>query len=364
LPTLKPKQILIAPLDWGLGHTARCIPLIRYIRSLGHIPVIAGNASQESYINETFGHIDFIHLPGYNITYSGWNRFGQMGVASQLPGILRTIRNEHKWLLELSQNRQIDGIISDNRYGLFHPDIPSVIMTHQLMVQSGMGHLTDRLIQKLHYARLERFGKVWVVDCPDIPNLAGALSHTKILPYETVYIGPLTRFEGVRRSAAPGGSLLILLSGPEPQRSVLSGVLWRQVQDYIGKVIFVEGSETAIIPPVIPTHIMHYKRLTDEQLGPLLSDAAIVISRSGYSTIMDLVALRKKAILIPTPGQTEQEYLARYLNEQSMFCTAQQKGFHLQSALKEAVQFPFHFPDLRHSFNSHDKVVKEWIEAL
>jgi predicted glycosyltransferase len=364
LSTLEPKKILIAPLDWGLGHTARCIPLIRHIKSLGHIPLVAGNASQEFFIKETFGNIDFIHLPGYKIIYSKWNRFSQAGLLSQLPGINKTINNEHKWLRELSQNMQIDGIVSDNRYGLFHPQIPSVIMTHQLLVQSGMGNIANRAVQKIHYRYLERFNNIWVVDNPGIPNLAGKLSQTNVLPRNTKYIGLLSRFEGAEKDSSPGDNLLILLSGPEPQRSILSGLLWRQVQRYSGKVIFIEGNEAAIQPSLIPSHITYYKRLTDQHLAPLLHDAGMVICRSGYSTIMDLAALHKKAILIPTPGQTEQKYLARYLNEQSMFYTAKQKGFNLDATLKEAQQFPFHFPDLRQSYSVYKKVVKEWIEEL
>lgn len=364
MPTLEPKKILIAPLDWGLGHTARCIPLIRYIMSLGRTPLVAGNASQQSFIRETFENIDFIHLPGYDITYSKWNRFLQAGLLFQLPGICKTINSEHKWLQELSQNLQIDGIISDNRYGLFHSQIPSVIMTHQLLVQSGMGSATDRMVQKIHYSYLQRFNNVWVVDNPGIPNLAGKLSQTRMLPRGTKYIGLLSRFENIEKEKLAGDNLLVVLSGPEPQRTILSGILWQQVLDYGGNVVFIEGSESAIPPPVIPPHITYHKRLTDQYLTPLLRNAGIVICRSGYSTLMDLVAVQKKAILIPTTGQTEQEYLARYLNEQGIFYTAKQDGFLLETALKEAQQFPFHFPDLQESYSLYKKVVKEWVEAL
>ena len=134
MATQQPKHILIAPLDWGLGHTTRCIPLIRHIQQLGHVPVVAGNQAQRTFIEETFGNIENIHLEGYNISYSGWNRFSQAGLLSQLPRIQKTITAEHKWLQQLSHEIKIDGIISDNRYGLFHDTIPSVIITHQLNV--------------------------------------------------------------------------------------------------------------------------------------------------------------------------------------------------------------------------------------
>jgi len=128
LSTQTPKRILVAPLDWGLGHTSRCIPIIGYILSLGHVPVVACNQSQRSYIKETFGTIEFIHLEGYNVTYSKWNKFGQVGLLSQLPAINKAIKQEHDWLQQCAEDMKIDGIISDNRYGLFHKSIPSVII--------------------------------------------------------------------------------------------------------------------------------------------------------------------------------------------------------------------------------------------
>jgi len=365
LPTLKPKEILIAPLDWGLGHTARCIPIIRYIQSLGHVPVIAGNASQISFIKETFGAIDFIHIPGYDITYSAWNRFGQMGLVAQLPRLHRVISNEHQWVLEVAQNRHIDGIISDNRYGLFHPQIPSVIITHQLMVQSGLGKGVDRIIQKIHYKYLERFGNIWVVDNIGEPNLAGSLSHSAVLPKHAKYIGLLSRFEEWEsKEHATGDGLLILISGPEPQRTDFSTMLWKQVHHYEGRVDFVEGSETAVVPTVIPPNIRYHKRLGESELAPLLAGAGLVICRSGYSTIMDLVALRKKAIIMPTPGQTEQIYLARYLQQQHIFLAAKQDQFQLGAALKEVRQFQPKLPILNESYTIYKQVLEEWLAAL
>jgi glycosyl transferase family 28 len=362
LATNKPKYILFAPLDWGLGHTTRCIPLIRCIQSLGHIPVVAGNASQRTFIEETFSDIDFIHLDGYNIRYSKWNRAGQIGLLSQMPRILKTIRDEHNWLLQLCDSRQIDGIISDNRYGLHHPRIPSVILTHQLQVQTGMGNFLNNVVQKLHYKFLNRFNETWVVDAPGIPNLAGKLSHPDVLPDHTKYIGLLSQFEGVPANDKTDNSIVILLSGPEPLRSDLSRILWQQAQQHKGPVTFIEGTEKATAPTTIPAHITYHKRLTSQQLAPILRNAHMIICRSGYSTLMDLVALRKKAILIPTPGQTEQEYLGKHLQEQGVFYCARQRGFDLERVLGEAGRFPFREVGVEESFESYKKIVADWAD--
>jgi len=360
------KHILISPLDWGLGHTARCAPLIRYIRSLGHKVTIAGNAWQRSFIEETFGAIDFIHLDGYDIVYSASNKILQAGLISQLPKVLNTINYEHKWLLQVAGELQPDGIISDNRYGLYHPTIPSVIITHQLRVQSGVGDLADSGIQKQHYKFLNRFQETWVADTGGTPNLAGKLSHPANLPRTAKYIGLLSRFAELPLSPSntKNDELLILLSGPEPQRSILSGILWKHSVVYPGHVTFVEGNEAAAPPASVPPNISYYKRLTESALGPLLINAGMVICRSGYSTIMDLVALQKKAILIPTPGQTEQEYLGKHLHNSGVFYCTRQDRFDLNASMKAAALFPFAVPALQHSFNDHKSVINDWLLTL
>jgi UDP:flavonoid glycosyltransferase YjiC (YdhE family) len=364
LVTRKHKHILIAPLDWGLGHTTRCVPLIRFIQQKGHIPVFAGNETQCSFIEDTFGPIDFIHLEGYNITYSKWNQYAQMGLLSQLPHILGAIKNEHRWLQNLVAEGKIDGVISDNRYGLYHPAIPSVILTHQLQIQSGFGNVADNIVRKLHYKFLNRFNDVWVVDSPSSLGIAGKLSHPNKLPNNTTYIGALSQFEN-RASAANTNKdqLLILLSGPEPQRTVLSAILWQQMQEYNGKVVFVEGSESAPNPASIPANVEWHKRLNAKALEPILCDAGMVVCRSGYSTIMDLIALQKQAILIPTPGQTEQEYLATRLHKAGIFFSAPQKNFELQEALSASANFN-NTTDQKDSFQLYKPVLKNWLEQL
>ncbi|MCD6011592.1 MAG: glycosyltransferase 28 domain protein [Flavipsychrobacter sp.] len=359
------KHILVAPLDWGLGHTTRCIPLIRHIQRLRHVPIFAGNTSQAAFIKEIFGNIECIHLDGYNITYSNWNKWAQIELLSQLPNIQKSINVEHKWLRQLEAQRKIDGIISDNRYGLFHSKITSVILTHQLCIQTGFGTLANRAIQKIHYKYLGNFNATWVVDAKDTPNLAGSLSHTSRLPANTSYIGLLSRFATTdattNNSDAP---LLILLSGPEPQRTALSRILWQQCLAHTAHTIFIEGSEAVQQPANIPSHITYHKRVAGQELAEIIKNAGMVICRSGYSTLMDLVALQKRAILIPTPGQTEQEYLGNTLHKQGLFYSIKQDHFNLQRALNETQQFPFHSISLQQHFNDHQPALENWINSL
>lgn len=359
------RRILIAPLDWGLGHTTRCIPLMRYLLSLGHMIVFAGNQIQQQYISKTFPGIETIHLDGYGVRYASTAGRLKLALLQQIPRLLTAISREQAWLQQLTTEQHFDGIISDNRYGLFHPSIPAVFITHQLQVQTGFGDLADNWLRQLHYRYIRRFDTCWVVDTPGTPNLAGRLSHPDRLPPQTHYLGLLSQLERPQLSRnTPGKILLVLLSGPEPQRSILSAILWQQCSQYHGTVVFVEGSDSA------PERIagrpgMQWKRyVTRETLQPMLENASLVICRSGYSTLMDLVIMRLKAILIPTPGQTEQEYLGRYLHRLGIFYCASQTDFNLTASLEAADKFPFHSTLPDGCCDRYQPVVAAWIDNI
>lgn len=357
------KNFLIAPLDWGLGHTSRCIPIIKYLQASGHKVVFAGNEWQIDFIYKTFPGIESAHLQGYNISYSHSAKGFMPAILRQVPKILYSIRSEHQWLLKLCTKHHFDGIISDNRYGLHHPGISSVIMSHQLQVRTGMGKISDRIFRKLHYGMLQHFNHCWVVDVAGKPNLGAALAHPGRLPRNAAYMGLLSQFEPAAKQD-DGGHLLIMLSGPEPQRSILASILWQQVQHYNGRVVFVEGSNDFVFPAEVPAHIQYHRQLTKEALLPLIEGASMVICRSGYSSLMDLAALHKKAILIPTPGQTEQEYLARHMQHEHLFYTADQAHFNLGTALHEAASFPFETIPFKDAFSQYKAVIDKWLLSL
>jgi UDP:flavonoid glycosyltransferase YjiC (YdhE family) len=343
------------------------VPVIRHLLQSGHHPVVAGNASQLSFINHTFdGAVSTVALEGYNVTYSGWNRFAQAGLLAQLPSIRSAIDREHEWLKAKAVGLKLDGIISDNRYGLYHHTIPSAIITHQLQLMTGFGRIADRLVQKYHYSYLRRFNETWVPDAAGITNLGGRLSHPARLPEVTRYLGLLSRF--APRSPLPRTSsdelIVILLSGPEPQRSNLSRIIWQQALQLQNKMVIIEGAEDAQVPANIPSNIVSWKRLTETELVPILQQATMVICRSGYSTIMDLLALGKKAILIPTPGQTEQQYLADELHCREVFYTTGQAGFSLAASLQAAASFPFQLSGLGSEFNNYEPVIDDWLKSL
>lgn len=368
------KHILVAPLDWGLGHTARCVPVVQCLLARGCQVTAVGEEWQQSFYEQTFPHevgtgvLRLCALDGYNVRYAKTGTGFLPRMLRQWPRILRTIRAEHDWLRAFVEAERIDGIISDNRYGLHLPTVPSVILTHQLSPRTGLGSAMDAGARNIHYRTLKKFSACWVVDKTDGPGLSGALAHPRKLPENARYIGLLSQFSEGQKFAATedvhGGPLLVLLSGPEPQRTLLAKKLWAQVQQHNGPVVFVEGREDAPVPEVIPAHIRYYRRLTSTALKPLLEVASTIICRSGYSTLMDLAALGKRAIIIPTPGQTEQEYLAKLLHARGVFYAAQQADFLLKEALLKAESFPFRREEPAGAFEAFVPVLHAWLEAL
>lgn len=338
--TRKP-LVLVAPLDWGLGHTTRCIPLIRELISLGCNVIIACNSTQKELLQQEFPTISYTHLEGYDIRYgqSRWITFARL--ALQSVKILMKIKQERRWLQHFLTNQPVDALISDNRFGLYATGIPAIFMTHQLGIKTGLGSLADLVARRWNYRRIERFTTCWVPDKAGSPSLAGALSHPTRMPAIPVeYIGGLSRFEPCTDNTGVGG-LLIILSGPEPQRSIFEALLLQQIKDYAGRVTIVRGLSLTAALPAAPEHCTLLNHAPAALLHTLICPATLVISRCGYTTVMDLLKLHKKTILVPTPGQAEQEYLAHYLQDQSWAYTTPQKGFVLGKALAEAAVFPY-----------------------
>lgn len=356
-------RILIAPLDWGLGHATRCIPLIRELLANGADVWLAGEGAQAALLSEEFPALPLLEIPGYHIRYAR-TRWGLAGtIALQAPRLLRVIRTEHEWLKKTVTACDIDAVISDNRYGLYHESIPCIFITHQLLIKTPFGKRADGWLQKLNYRYINRFRACWVPDHESANNLAVTLSHPLIKPRIPVrYTGPLSRFTKKEQSVIKD-QLLLILSGPEPQRSLLEEKIIEQVAHYPGPATIVRGLPGAagLVPST--NQIRFYNHLPAESLNEELLKAEWVISRSGYSTLMELAGLQKKSILIPTPGQTEQEYLARYHRDmKTAFCTTQ-NDFCLAGVLQEARDFSYHpFPvSSRHTLGL---IIQQFLDSL
>ncbi len=259
----------------------------------------------------------------------------------QVPRILHAIWREHRWLKKTVYQYQVDAVISDNRFGLWHKTIPSIFITHQLGIRVPGSKTLENMVQKINYRYINRFSACWVPDEEKAPGLAGDLSHPGKLPSVPLhYIGPLSRLEK-KEITEQQDHLLILLSGPEPQRTMLEEKLLAELVHYPGTATLVRGLPGANTMLPSTNMIRIYNHLPAEELNVEMHKASLLICRSGYSTVMDLALLGKKSILIPTPGQTEQEYLAGLYQQQQTACTTEQQHFSLNSALKIAEQFSY-----------------------
>ena len=302
------KRILVAPLNWGLGHATRCIPIINALITHGFEPIIASDGSALSLLRKEFPKLKALELPSYNITYPKKGSSFKIKLIQDSPRLLKTIKKEKRLVKNLIENSNISGIISDNRFGVRHKQIPSVFITHQLRVLSGN---TTWLSSKLHQKIIKKFDECWIPDFDNTNNLSGKLGHVEDYKSLIKYIGPLSRFK--KKIVPLKFDLLIVLSGPEPQRTYLEEKLLEQLTFFNGNVCFIKGVIEVEQKKTTKNHITLHNYMTSVELERVLNESDTILSRSGYTSIMDYAKLEKKVFLIPTPGQFEQEYLAKKL---------------------------------------------------
>jgi predicted glycosyltransferase len=338
---MRKPRILISPLDWGLGHATRCIPIIRELLSHDCDVWLACDGNHKRLLADEFPQLTILEIQGYNISYSKSGRGLPLRMISQLPKLLDIISFENHWLKTKNPVYEFDAIISDNRFGFRNKEIFSVFITHQLAIKTGLGALADSIVRSLQFGYIKKFHECWVPDTENKNSLAGELSHPAKLPKTPVrYIGMLSRFDHAPATEIKK-HILVVLSGPEPQRTILEKIILKDIINYPYSATVVRGlpGEIKYIPST--ENINFYNHLTAEELSIEMGKAEFIISRSGYSTIMDLARLQKKSILIPTPGQTEQQYLAKNLSAKNLALCINQNDFSLVDAVAKAENFSY-----------------------
>ncbi|MBR1666487.1 MAG: hypothetical protein IJ699_09765 [Bacteroidaceae bacterium] len=309
-------KIFVAPLNWGLGHAMRCVPLIRQWIAEGHQVVLGGDGESLQVLQQHFPDLPAIALPHLQLRYSS-GRSQVLAILRSLPHLIAVSRAEHKALQRILEEQHFDLIVSDNRFGLYlsrhsrtrHPNTRCVYMTHQLTILLPRGgRWLQPLVRRLHARIYGHYDEVWIPDFAEATHsLAGIMSH----PSSFRYLGPLSRFEvSTSYTVHPTPyTVVALLSGLEPHRTMLEQAIRERYRGQEEQLLIARGK---------------YPSLSDDELASALLQAKHIIARSGYSTIMDLHALgllrkwhegRVTIELIPTPGQPEQEYLAQYIRQ-------------------------------------------------
>ena len=342
-------KILVAPLNWGLGHASRCVPLVRRLLDEGHEVILGGDGESLTLLRAHFPKLRYVYLAPLNLRYS--KRRSQVGAMLRaLPKLFWWSVKDYAILKAILREEHIDQVISDNRFGLYinkhsafsiqHSEC--VYITHQLHILLPKGwRWLEPLAARLHARIYTRFNKVWVPDYEDIhQSLAGELSHPKSkiknLKSKIEYIGPLSRISkeipsNLNTLNTPKYDVVAVLSGLEPQRTLLEQEIIARYTNPITNhqspitnhpsVLIIQGLMHRPNTRITRGNITIVPRMDDAELAEVLRNAKHIIARSGYSTIMDLAALGllAKAEFIPTPGQPEQEYLATWNAQKALF---------------------------------------------
>ncbi len=339
---IKKTRILIVPMNWGLGHATRLIPIIKELVKMNVDVIVGGSPLHQKLFRQEVPDLKTIDIPYLKIQLSRQkNQIYSM--IRQLPAFLIQILKEHKALKKLIRNMDIDIVISDNCYGLWNRNAYTIFLTHQLSIRlpQNLKYL-QKILNQINLFFIRKFDECWIPDVDAKLGFAGELSHHKVKSINLKYIGVLSRFTSMRKITKPPKSnkkrkILFIISGPEKQRTIFENIIKTEIPnlpprfDYTvirGLPFTNQQSENSWL-----SHANSHKMFT------LIQEADIIICRSGYSTIMDLIVCGKTAILVPTPGQTEQEYLASYLNKKGYFFSCMQHNFELRSVLPEFDKF-------------------------
>jgi uncharacterized protein (TIGR00661 family) len=352
----KQKHILVAVLDWGLGHATRCIPVINCLLANKCKVSVAGNGPSLTLLRKEFPQLTFHELSPYQVTYPS-NGFFFLHLLFQSPRIFLAIRNERKQIEKLVDENQIDAIISDNRYGCYSDKVPSVLISHQLNIQLPSSLAWSKvMVDFLNHGLIKKFAVCWIPDFPS-SGFTGKLSKTRQLKVR--YVGMLSRFapneEVVKEDLVVG-----LVSGPEPQREIFEKLLIREFRKLNQPSLIVRGLPQQMPKETRDGDITLVAHAPTRDMESIISKAGFIISRSGYSTIMDLQALSKKRVIfVPTPGQSEQEYLAEELKRRKIAYSQNQDQFILAEAIQKSMYY--------HGFDTsdhHTNLLNEAVQDL
>jgi uncharacterized protein (TIGR00661 family) len=346
------KRVLYAVLNWGLGHATRSVPIIKSLQHFGAIVEITSSGLALSYLKKRFPSLIFHSLPDREVLYS--KKGAQKGLLKRALIQAGINSEQHRFVSKLVDERKFTHIVSDNVYGAYDTRITSALVSHQLSLKVPFG---ESLVNSKLASWINRFSEVWI---PDAPNhlVSGDLASSQKVVIPKKHLGIPSQFmkDNIAEKRYRIG---VILGGPEPQRSILEKQLLKVIMSIEGKKILFRGST---IGDDLPAENIEIEPLGDgEEMASKLAACELVIGRSGYSTICDLMVIGSKALLIPTPGQSEQEYLASRVRIQPQFSTCSQEKLNLER-IKRALNKGPQSKERFDFFKSDSKVVKAFLE--
>lgn len=328
-------EVLFCILDWGLGHATRSMPIIHHLIDMGYQVTLASDGRAQRLLKEEFPRLTHTSLIGYQVRYPFKSMIAN--VALQWPRISYAMLREHLQVSRILKDKTFDLIISDNRYGCFDRSVPSVLITHQINPPVAFNWM-EWVASKVSRRLLKNFTEVWIPDDTSYGPLNGKLVASP--PAHAKFIGFLSRL----KRSSPNDTcakinILAVLSGPEPARSRFEKKVVTQLKDLNLSYKIVRGLPEGTEewrPHRSHGQIVDF--LTSDALEKEMCCADVIISRSGYTSLMDYIILGVRAIVVPTPGQYEQEYLAENLPSNSNFRYQKEKNFNIKEGFKELME--------------------------
>ncbi|PMP74849.1 MAG: glycosyltransferase [Aciduliprofundum sp.] len=319
-------KIAYAICSIGLGHASRSLPVIKYLVSEGHeVHVIAHGRSLEFFRRSMEG-IRIIDLPDYPIEYSESRSSFLPKIIMKSPAIISSLFEEHDEFIRLHRREDFSLIISDNRYGIFAPGVPSFLITHQLRILNPHRIRFFETLSMMYNGYVGKYFDGILVPDFESNSLTGELSHgLRYMEKDKIYyVGPISIYR--KKDVPKDIELLALISGPEPQRTIFENIVLREMEKTEKNYFVVLGRPESRMES---ENVVSF--VTPEKLNDLINRSRYILSRSGYSTVMDLFYTGGKPIFVPTPAQPEQEYLAEYLSLRGISASMRQEEFNLSS---------------------------------
>jgi len=362
-PPPSQKRILYAVLNWGLGHAVHSVPMIRSLSKNNEV-ILAATGRALAFLKDEFPHLQSINLPDYTIQYASKQRLLVVRLILQVPAMLVSLLREHWQTEKIVRERDIDLVISDNRYGVYSGKVPSFFVTHQLRFK------LPRTIRKFEVISewfnrwyFRKYTGVLVLDEAGKENMSGDLAHSgKICRHpKLAYIGLWSTVH--KENVSQDIDVLAVISGPEPHRGIFGKKVIEQMKNMPENKVVILGKPEDTGKDYSYPGLQVYSFKNRKEVNDLLNRAKIVVCRSGYSSTTDLVSLKKPALMVPTPGQTEQEYQAEYYRDKGYFYMVSQEEMNLSVDLKTAKKFS-RIKESRLKVNQYDLFYKALGERL
>jgi len=340
------KNILVSPLDWGLGHATRCIPIINHFLQLGHNVILGAYGQSKVLLEKEFPELISIDMPGINMTYQNKGSFA-FTITKQITKYLKSIKEEHSQLQKVVKEYNVQLIVSDNRYGIYSPTVPSIIISHQINILMPKGlQFASSIVNSWVHKQLNKFDAIWIPDFKGKNAIAGSLSNNTFAHKHGKYLGILSRFANKnfvevthKNSASTKIKVLAVLSGPEPQRTIFEEILLKTSLPSNYSLKIIRGLPN-VNNQLLKKDVSIINYLGGNELKLEIESCDIYIGRTGYTTIMDLLCIGKQAILVPTPGQPEQEYLGQTLANGNRFQIYEQDSFLIDKSVITQLSLP------------------------